>query len=264
MYLSDLNGFYRLLICDRTRRVPGGAAIRKVAAAAMAVATVAAMSGCDSWPSLQTLSLQGGAGGQGGSAKTAAGAGVLVKGVSVEGFSKQMIEASAGTAGKVVTRNVVPSRQAPERLQVVIEDERYLGDVARQLGVSVDAMMRLNNLADTLLKPGATLQVDTTRDQLERFVDRRERRKAAKIAAEEAKRQEKVRLEAEARAARRAKALAARARKRGVPVALAADGKTPDLSQVPGSPLRPGQIRNHGAGVVRGVALPASFGQGPK
>ncbi len=229
-----------------------------------AIALTLGLVGCDSLPTLQTLSLQGGGGGKGGSAKALASQGGVAQGVSVEGFSKQMIEASAGTGGKVVTRNVVPSRQAAERLQVVIEDERYLGDVARQLGVSVDSMMRLNNLTDTALKPGVELQVDTTRDQLLRFEDRRERRKAAKIAADEAKRQEKVRLEAEARAARRAKALAARARKRGIPVAVAADGKTPDLSQVPGSPLRPGQVRNHGAGVVRGVALPASFGSGPK
>lgn len=220
--------------------------------------------GCESLPSLQALSLQGGAGGQGGSGKPQVSAQVSAQRAAVVGFSKQVIEANAGTASKVVTRNVVPSRQASERLQVVIEEERYLGDVARQLGVSVDAMMRANNLADTLLKPGATLQVDTTRDQLDRFLDRRERRKAAKIEAEEAKRQEKVRLEAEARAARRAKALAARARKRGLAVAMAPDGKTADLSQVPGSPLRPGQVRNHSAGVVRGVALPASFGQGPK
>lgn len=223
-----------------------------------------ALAGCDSVPSLQVLSLQGGAGGHGGRLQPSVEAHVSAQRAAVAGFSKKVIEDNAGTASRVITRNVVPSRQAAERLQVMIEDERYMGDVARQLGVSVDAMMRVNNLADTVLKPGTALQVDTTRDQLDRFVERRERRKGAKIAAEEAKRQEKVRIEAEARAARRAKAIAARARKRGVVVAMAADGKTLDLSQIPGSPLRPGQVRNHGAGVVRGVALPASFGQGPK
>lgn len=182
---------------------------------------------------------------------------VSVQGVSVQGLSEQMIRAGAGTAHKAAASNVVPSKAAPRQLVLTIEDERYLGDVARQLEVSVDAMMRLNGLSDTLLKPGMQLKVETRAELIDRFVARRERRKADKIAAEEAKRQEKVRKEAEARAARRAKQIAARARKRGAPVVA---GQTGDLSQVPGTPLRPGQVRNHGAGVVRGVALPASFG----
>lgn len=177
--------------------------------------------------------------------------------VSVEALSAQVLQAGAGTAHKAAASNVVPTKAAPRQLRLTIEDERYLGDVARQLEVSVDALMRLNGLSDTLLKPGMQLQVETRADLVDRFVARRERRKADKVAAEEAKRQEKVRKEAEARAARRAKLIAARARKKGVAVV---DGKVGDLSQIPGTPLRPGQVRNHGAGVVRGVSLPASFG----
>lgn len=181
----------------------------------------------------------------------------VVQRVSVQGLSEQVIRAGAGTAHKPATSNVVPSKAAARQLVLAIEDERYLGDVARQLEVSVDAVMRLNGLSDTLLKPGMQIKVETRAELIDRFVLRRERRKADKIAAEEAKRQEKVRKEAEARAARRAKQIAARARKKGVAVA---DGKLGDLSQIPGTPLKPGQVRNHGAGVVRGVSLPASFG----
>jgi LysM repeat protein len=179
----------------------------------------------------------------------------VVQRVSVQGLSEQVIRAGAGTAHKPAASNVVPSKAAPRQLVLAIEDERYLGDVARQLEVSVDAMMRLNGLSDTLLKPG--MQIKTRAELIDRFVLRRERRKADKIAADEAKRQEKVRKEAEARAARRAKQIAGRARKKGIAVA---DGKIADLSQIPGTPLRPGQVRNHGAGIVRGVSLPASFG----
>lgn len=175
---------------------------------------------------------------------------------SLQRLSTTMIEAGTGTAAKSAQRNVVPTKPAPEPLQLRIEDERYLGDVARQLGVTVDAMLEWNQLGDTLLKPGQFLAVRTTKELLDRFVERRERRKAARIAAEEAKRQDKLRKEAEARAAKRAKQVALRARKHGV--AVAESGK-PGVAEPTGVPLRPGESRRLGAGGVRGVSLPAGL-----
>lgn len=172
-------------------------------------------------------------------------------------LSTTMLVAGQGTAAKTQMRNVIPSKPAPQRLSVVIEEERYLGDVARQLGSSVDAMLALNKLTDTLLQRGQILLVDTSREMVEKFVDKRERRKAAKLAAEEAKRQEKLRKEAEVRAAKRQKLLEARAKKRGIKIAAA--GTAPDRGPS-AVPLRSGETRQVGHGQVRGVTMPTSFG----
>ncbi len=177
----------------------------------------------------------------------------------LEKLSATVLKAGEGTASKTPMRNVVPSKPVAEPLQLTIEDERFLGDVARQLGVSVDAVLEWNQLSDSLLKPGQVLQVRTTKAAIDKFVERRERRKAAKLAAEEAKRQEKVRKEAEARAARRAKQMAARAKKHGGSAAVAgAQGAT----EPTGMPLRPGEARAVGKAQLRGVSLPANLAVG--
>lgn len=173
-------------------------------------------------------------------------------------LSVGVIAAGSGTAQKTQLRNVVPSKAPAERCKVVIEDERYLGDVARQLGTSVDALMALNQVADTLLQRGQVILVETRRELVDQFVDKRERRKAAKIAAEEAKRQEKLRKEAEARAAKRQKQMEARAKKRGLKYVAAAAG-VPDHGPT-AVPLRSGEERSLNHGKLRGVTLPASFG----
>lgn len=119
-------------------------------------------------------------------------------------------QAGHGTAGRTSTRNVIPSKPAQAVHQIQIEDERYLGDIARQLGVSVDGILRDNAMAETVLQRGMVLQVRTTRDLIVAFEARREQRKIAKAAAEEAKRQARLKAAAEARAARRLARLQAR------------------------------------------------------
>ncbi|MBI5609523.1 MAG: LysM peptidoglycan-binding domain-containing protein [Deltaproteobacteria bacterium] len=177
----------------------------------------------------------------------------------LEKLSVSMLKAGEGTASKTPMRNVVPSKPVTEPLQLTIEDERFLGDVARQLGVSVDAVLEWNQLSDSLLRPGQVLQVRTTKAAIDKFVDRLERRKAAKLAAEETKRQEKVRKEAEARAAKRAKQMAARAKKHGGSAALAAAAGGGEPT---GVPLRPGEARAVGTAKLRGVSLPANLAVG--
>lgn len=174
-------------------------------------------------------------------------------------LSVQMIAASGGTAAKTSLSNVIPSKPPTKRLNLVIEDERFMGDVARQLGTSVDALLVLNNMTDTLLQCGQILLVDTSREMVDQFVDKRERRKAAKLAAEESKRQDKLRKEAEVRAAKRQKLMEARAAKRGIklkPTSLAAG--TPDRGPT-GVPLRAGEARSMDHGQLRGVRLPSTF-----
>ncbi len=177
----------------------------------------------------------------------------------IEKLSASMLQAGEGTASKTPLRNVVPSKPAAEKLQLTIEDERFLGDVARQLGVTVDAVLEWNHLGDSMLHPGQVLEVKTTKAAIEKFVDRRERRKAAKLAAEEAKRQEKLRKEAEVRAAKRAKQMAARAEKRGGAATVATASEPLDSS---GIPLRPGEARAVGKAKLRGVSLPANLAVG--
>jgi hypothetical protein len=100
------------------------------------------------------------------------------------------------------------------------------------------------------------LQIETSREAVERYCTLRAQRKADKLAQAEAKLQAKLRAEAEARAAKRAKQLAARARKRGQPLPQGVAAE-----QLPGMPLRPGETRVVGSGQVRGVMLPQSVGR---
>jgi ribosome-binding factor A len=135
---------------------------------------------------------------------------------ALDKIPEAVLAAGGGTAGKTPMRNVVPSKPALALHEIRIEDERYLGDVARQLGAIVEAVVHDNDLRDTTLAPGQVLRVRTTRDLVDAFVDKRERRKAARAAAEEAKRVAKLKAEADARAAKRAAKLAARRKKLGV------------------------------------------------
>lgn len=121
-----------------------------------------------------------------------------------------VLQAGDGSASKTRMRNVVPSRPAAIEHRVVVQDERYLGDIARQLGVTTDALRLDNDLADGPLKSGMVLKVRTSKDLVDAFEARRERIKQARIAAEEAKRQAKIKADAEARAAKRRARLEAR------------------------------------------------------
>ena len=113
---------------------------------------------------------------------------------------------------------VRPTRPEAELHTILIEDERYLGDVARQLGATVDSVLADNQLTDTMLKPDMKLQVRTTADLVDQFVAAREARKERRAAKEAAKQAE---LEAKALAAaeeRRKVALAAKAKRLGTTV----------------------------------------------
>lgn len=110
---------------------------------------------------------------------------------------------------------VRPTRPPTDIHLITIEDERYLGDVARQLGATVDAVMADNQLTDTLLKPDMQLRVKTTADLVAQFEAAREARKARRAAREAAKQaelEEKARVAAEER---RRKALEAKAKRLG-------------------------------------------------
>ncbi len=132
----------------------------------------------------------------------------------LEKLSQSMLQASGGSASRTPMRTVVPSKPAAEAYVISIEDERYLGDLCRQLGVTVDDVMRVNNLKDGTLKKGMALQVTTTRDLVTQFEARREHKRQLRIAAEEAKRIAKVKADAEARALRKAKQREARQHKK--------------------------------------------------
>lgn len=122
----------------------------------------------------------------------------------------RIIAAGAGTAPRTLMSNVIPSKPASEVHAITVLDEHYLGDIARQLGVTVDGVLADNGLTESTLKPGQVLKVRTTRDLVEAFEARRERRRLARLAAEEAKRVAKAKAEAEARAAKKAKQRAAK------------------------------------------------------
>lgn len=171
----------------------------------------------------------------------------------VQSLAKDMLQAGSGTASPP-QRTVVPSKPPVEMQSLRIEDERYLGEIARQLGTTVDAIRAANQLGEGPLTAGMVLQVEASREAVDRYCALREQRKANQIAQAEAKRQAKLRAEAEARAAKRAKHLAARARKRGEAVAQPG-------AHVPGVPLRPGEARVVGQGQVRGLTLPAGLSQ---
>lgn len=125
-------------------------------------------------------------------------------------MTKQVVEAGAGSADRTPLRAVVPSRQAAEEHTIIVDDERYLGDIARQLGVTVDEMLAMNKLEDPTLQRGQVLRVETTVDLINGWEARRTERRAAKAAKEQEKRAAKARAEADARAA---KALARRMKK---------------------------------------------------
>lgn len=140
----------------------------------------------------------------------------------------RIIAAGAGTAPRTPMHNVIPSKPADEIHAITVKDERYLGDIARQLGVTVDGVLHDNQLTESTLKTGQVLRVHTSRDLVEAFETRRERRRVAKIAADEAKRVAKSKAEAEARAARKAKQRAAklaRGHKGAHPVAVRVEVK---------------------------------------
>jgi LysM repeat protein len=117
----------------------------------------------------------------------------------------RIIAAGAGTAPKSPMHNVIPSRPAAVVHQITVQDERYLGDIARQLGVTVDGVLNDNKLTESSLKPGQVLDVRTSRDLVDAFEARRGRRIIAQRAAVEAKRVAKIKALADARAERKAK-----------------------------------------------------------
>lgn len=163
---------------------------------------------------------------------------------NVAHVADQMLAAGAGTAPKTTMHNVIPSRPAAQVHAITVQDERYLGDIARQLGVTVDGMLHDNRLAESTLKPGQVLDVRTTKDLVDAFEARRERRQTAQKLAAEAKRAAKAKAEMEARAERKAKQRLAKLARRGKG-AQAAQAKA-ELARLEAKDKKPAAKPAHG------------------
>jgi LysM repeat protein len=143
----------------------------------------------------------------------------------------QLLQAGSGTAPRTPMHNVVPSRSPIEQHVVTIVDERYLGDVARQLGVTVDSLLVDNGLSSNQLQPGQQLVVKTSRELVVAFEQAGNERRERKAAAERAKLEAKRKAEAEAKAARLAAKRAAKlAKSRKGKTEVAAVGKPVERS----------------------------------
>lgn len=126
----------------------------------------------------------------------------------LNGLSDKVLQAGSGTASRTTVRGVRPSRPTAAMHPVAIEDERYMGDIARQLGVTVDSILRDNGLTDNTLSPGMVLQIRTSKDLVDSFIARRDARKKAAIEVAAAKVRAKLKAQADERAAKRAARLA--------------------------------------------------------
>ncbi len=149
----------------------------------------------------------------------------------IQEMTKQVVAAGAGTSERAPMRAVIPTRPAAEEHTIVVDDERYMGDIARQLGVTVDELLAMNKLAEPTLQRGQVLRVETTADLLNGWEARRAERKAAKLAKEQEKRAAKAKAEADARAAkmlaRRLKKLKGKAAEAAL---VAAHARTPEVA----------------------------------
>lgn len=169
-------------------------------------------------------------------------------------MTQQVVVAGAGSADRMPMRAVIPTRPAPETHTIVVDDERYLGDIARQLGVTVDAMLAENKLQEPVLQRGQVLRVQTTADLIDSWEARRTERRAAKLRKEEEKRLAKARAEADARAA---KLLAKRLKKlkgKAAEAALTAAKQPTNSAPVPSDQTR----KTPGGATVRTVHIGAS------
>ena len=120
----------------------------------------------------------------------------------IQEMTKQVVAAGAGSSERAPMRAVIPTRPAAEEHTIVVDDERYMGDIARQLGVTVDELLAMNKLQEPGLQRGQVLRVQTTADLLNGWEARRTERRAAKLAKEQEKRAAKAKAEADARAAK--------------------------------------------------------------
>ena len=91
---------------------------------------------------------------------------------------------------------VIPSAAPKQRFEVTIQTKRYLSDVARQLGTTVEAIIADNGLPDSSIAPGQRLKVRCTerrfnefkrlqRVREERRLKRAEKRRLRKLAKED-------------------------------------------------------------------------------
>ena len=102
----------------------------------------------------------------------------------------------AGLAPKAPERRliVIPSAPPRQSFRVTVRDERYLADVARRLGTTVEAIIRDNQLPDSTIRTGQQLKVQTTSRRFIEFerlqqvrAERRLKRAEARRVAEAAK-----------------------------------------------------------------------------
>lgn len=84
--------------------------------------------------------------------------------------------------------NVIPTRKPPRRFVLQVQDERSLGYIARELGVTVADLISANDLANNELQPGQQLHVEVSPADFSRYMSKR----AARIAQREARARAKV------------------------------------------------------------------------
>ena len=78
--------------------------------------------------------------------------------------------------------NVIPSHSPARTMTVVVEDERTVGSIARQLGTTVEETLQLNKMGSPEIKAGQTLTVRTSPEAYARFLANREVRKTRRAA----------------------------------------------------------------------------------
>ena len=146
-------------------------------------------------------------------------------------IGRSVVAAGSGSADRAPMRAVIPTRPSVATHTIVVEDERYVGDIARQLGVTVDEMLAQNRLSDPVLQRGQVLRVQTSADWIAGWEARRTERRVTKARREEEKRLAKAKAEADARAAKmlakRLKRLRGKAAEAALVAAHAATQQTP-------------------------------------
>ncbi|MCO4760774.1 MAG: LysM peptidoglycan-binding domain-containing protein [Myxococcales bacterium] len=100
---------------------------------------------------------------------------------------------------------VISSAPPQQRLRITVTDERYLSDVARRLGTTVETLIRDNKLADSTIHPGMQLEVRTTARRHAEFERLQQVRAERRIKRAEAKRNKAAAAAAAKRKLRKAK-----------------------------------------------------------
>lgn len=102
----------------------------------------------------------------------------------IRAMSPALSGTSIAADGQQPRGNVIPTRAPPRRFVMVVEDERSLTYIARELGVTVESLIATNELKSTTLQRGQQLHVDASPADVSRFLAKREARKERRAARE--------------------------------------------------------------------------------